>query len=216
VSDELEGIRQRWAGVEWHYAQNKDEAWIHDQHGDALITARGPGADARQLLRLASLAPDDVRALLAWPGQAEANVAALRQAAVDLTNQLAVLRYPDESTLWRLGGQGLERDYQALKAALACDAGAALLAELAELRASQAATQAFVRGLIQQAGADDVPLTVAIGRMRVEALAARRLAAAARSAVSGPDSSNYATLSEVLAAWEAVTRKEQATYATDE
>jgi len=47
-----------------------------------------------------------------------AGAAALRQAAIDLTNQLTLLREPDESTLWRLGGKDLERDYQALKAAL--------------------------------------------------------------------------------------------------
>jgi len=173
----------------------------------AILDIDEPAADELDFLRLAAQAPHDIRALLAWPELAKAEAAALRQAAIDLANQLAVLRFPDESTLWRLGGQGLERDYQALKAALATDAGARLLTELAELHASQAATQAFVRGLTEQLGADDVPLTVAISRLRAEALAARRLATAARSALSGPATANYAALADALAAWEAVTRK---------
>jgi hypothetical protein len=65
---------------------------------------------------------------------AEATAAALRQAAIDLTNQLTVLRRPDESALWRLGGKPLERDYRALRDALTTDAGAAPLKELAAAR----------------------------------------------------------------------------------
>jgi len=39
----------------------------------------------------------------------------LRALAIDLLNQLTTLRMPDESVLWRHGGQPLERAYQALK-----------------------------------------------------------------------------------------------------
>lgn len=45
-------------------------------------------------------------------------LATLRQLALDLLNQLTVLRMPDASALWRYGGQGLERAYQALRAAM--------------------------------------------------------------------------------------------------
>lgn len=51
--------------------------------------------------------------------RAEAQAVALTQAATDLTNVLTTLRYPDESALWRFGGQPLEHAYQALKDALA-------------------------------------------------------------------------------------------------
>ena len=39
-------------------------------------------------------------------------------AAIDLANVLATLRYPDMSSLWRLGGQPLEHAYAQLQQAL--------------------------------------------------------------------------------------------------
>jgi hypothetical protein len=43
---------------------------------------------------------------------------ALLPAARDLCNALAVLRYPDKSTLWQLGGMPLELAYTALQRAI--------------------------------------------------------------------------------------------------
>ena len=43
----------------------------------------------------------------------------LRQAAIGLLNQLALLLRDDETTLWIIGGRGLDEAYQALKNAVA-------------------------------------------------------------------------------------------------
>jgi hypothetical protein len=70
--------------------------------------------------------------------------------------------------------QAIEQTLAPLDAALASDAGVALLAELAELRASRDAMQEFTRTLILQVGAVDVPLPVAIANLQVELATALR------------------------------------------
>jgi hypothetical protein len=98
-------------------------------------------AERRQAVLLSQIRRKQERIALMRMEVAEA--VALRQAAIDLTNQLTLLREPDESTLWRLGGKPLERDYQALRAALTSDAGADLLNELHATRALADAVEQY-------------------------------------------------------------------------
>lgn len=115
-------------------------------------------------------------------GRQGASAAALRSAAVHALRAIDLTH--DEDRL---------REH--LTSALADDAGATLLAELAELRASCDALREVVRVATLQIGAGDVPLPVAIAQLRVEAHSARRLAdavelfhAAGRAAEAGVDS----------------------------
>lgn len=64
-----------------------------------------------------------------------ARMASLLQATTDLLNVLAVLRYPDMSTLWQLGGGALETAYQELRRSVEAvrPQADALLARLADL-----------------------------------------------------------------------------------
>jgi hypothetical protein len=113
-----------------------------------------------------------IAALRARAEQAEADAAALRAATVHALRALDLVH--DEDRL---------REH--LTAALATDAGADLLTDLAELRAWRNAMQEFVRTLILETGAADVPLPVAIARLQTELAAARRVAEAVAVLILG-------------------------------
>jgi hypothetical protein len=84
-----------------------------------------------------------------------ARMAALIGAATTMLNQLAVLRYPDESSLWRLGGGALETAYQDLKRAAAAvrpqaDALLALLADMSRQVGEQNATIGYQDAMLAE------------------------------------------------------------------
>ena len=89
-------------------------AWRFSAHTVLSDEQRAGAALLSELDR----ARQETRAWTVIGAQAQQVAALLWEAARALVNQLTVLRYPDKSTLWRLGSQPLERDYQALKAML--------------------------------------------------------------------------------------------------
>ena len=178
--NELDQICQRWADVRWRCTEDREGAYLanayllDDAHDSTILDLEEPNSVEQHFLHLAAAAPDDVRTLLARLEQAEATAAAMRTTLASVGTVIH-WRHREEEPGVPIGD--CSRDAcTTIREALSGQAGQALLAELAELRASQAATQAFVRGLMTQIGAGDIPLPVAIAQLRSEALAARRLA----------------------------------------
>lgn len=84
-----------------------------------------------------------------------ARMAALLGAANDMLNQLAVMRYPDESTLWKLGGAALESAYVELKRSAdavrpQADTFLARLADLSRMVGEQNTTIGYQDAMLQE------------------------------------------------------------------
>lgn len=183
MSDELETIRQRWADHHWLYSEDWEgehcaSAGIFaagrapdgsEDDGPWLLDIEEPSAAERETMERCAAAPDDVRTLLARLEQAEAGAAVKTNALCDIAAMCQSLLDQDDI---------IDADWvvQCAVAALTTDAGAALLAELTQLRIDNDTLRSIIRGAGEQLGQGEIPLAVAIARLRSEALAARRLA----------------------------------------
>jgi hypothetical protein len=156
--------------------------WMQRLGGGSEVLRRGiPAADALKVLEQADredhgpggmvlLRPDGATAAAQ---QAEAQAAALRSAAKSAATLLFNLNQRG-----RLGldvHAAIDETLAPLDAALATDAGASLLAELTQLRIRVDTLEAIIRGAGEQLGQGDIPLAVAIARLRTAHMEAWKL-----------------------------------------
>lgn len=162
----LDAIRDRWAGVAWHYAQNSigdhiADCWVYARPNTILIDVDDPGAQACTFLQLAAHAPGDVRTLLATLDEErqgfEATLALLRE-------ELAAARFAHaERTRLFLAQQVLtQQEYE--RAEKAERQAERVEVQAAEWQRTAETTSATMEGLLAELGAARVLVIALRGR----------------------------------------------------